>query len=221
MITFSGIRIVPGTKTVPTPMDIAVQMGRITRFGGAVWSPLLMHSVLVAELTWRHLAAKKSEDFDFQTFCWALLHDAHEVVTGEVPRPWKGREMKDRQHELDFEISAAYKVDLLKADTRIVKAMDERALLLEAMELSLPGFTAVYEKQELAGDHFPHIPEDEHRLAGALINSDFWRAELVTDWRSRPVKLFAGILEQLQSGDQVGAASSFRLMFDGLVGRFE
>lgn len=221
MITFSGIRVAPGTSIAPAPVDIAVQMGRVTRFGGAIWSPLLMHSVLVAELTWRDLAAKNAQQFDFQTFAWSLLHDAHEVVTGEVPRPWKPKQMKDYQHELDFLIASAYKVDLRQVDTRIVKAMDERALLLEALELNLPGFTAVYQQQDLAGDHFPHIPEDEQRLAGALINSDFWRAEVVTDWRSRPVKLFAAVLEQLQSGDQVGAARNFRLMFDGIVGRFE
>lgn len=221
MITYCGIRVAPGTTIAPSPADIAVQMGRITRFGGAVWSPLLMHSALVAELTWRNLAAQNAKQFDFQTFSWALLHDAHEVVTGEVPRPWKPKQMKDSQHELDFLIASAFKVDLREVDTRIVKAMDERALLLEALELGLPGFTAVYERQELGGDHFPHIPEEERRLAGALVNSDFWRAEVVTDWRSRPVRLFTGVLEQLAAGDQVGAARNFRLMFDGIVGRFE
>jgi len=218
MITQSGIRVAPDTNTVPAPLDLAVHMARITRFGGAVWSPLLLHSVLVAELVWRELATRK-EDFDFPSFCWALLHDAHETVTGEIPRPWKPKQMKDYQHELDYRIAQAYRVDLTKVDLKLVKAMDERALLLEANSLGLPkeSFQKAYSEREMGGDGFPAVPDDQLRLGEDVATSAFWNIDVRWPFTSRIVRTLAQIFTMIKSGDQVGAANAFRLMFDRVV----
>lgn len=216
MITASGIRIAPETKTTPSPEDVAVHMTRITRYGGAIWCPLIMHSALVGELVWRELLERK-EDFDFQTFAWSLLHDAHEVVTGEVPRPWKPAQMKDHQRDLDFLIADAYRVDLRKVDLKLVKAMDERALLIEALTLELPGFREIYQRQELAGDRFPNVPEDQLKLGSKVVGSSFWDVDNLNPLASSAVRTFARVLEMVKSGDQVGGARTFRLMFDRVV----
>lgn len=218
MITHSGIRVAPGTEEMPTPVDLAVHMGRITRFGGAIWCPLLMHSVLVGELTWAAIR-KKGGEFDFQTWAWSLLHDGHETITGEIPRPWKTASMKDHQHRLDSLIAKAYRLDCLKIDFALIKVCDERALILEGTELRYPRFQEIYEKIELSGDKMPAISDDERRLAQALTRSEFWHAEFVTDPLSRPVAAFARILEHVQSGDLVGAAHLFRITVDRLVGK--
>lgn len=52
MITHSGVHIqkIGGADGTPTAMDIAVHAGRICRFGGAVWYPLLPH--LIFSVSW-------------------------------------------------------------------------------------------------------------------------------------------------------------------------
>jgi len=220
MITFSGVRVAPDTATVPTPMDIAVAMARITRYGGAIWSPLLAHSVLVAELTWRKLAAQGA-DFDFETFCWSLLHDAHEVVTGEIPRPWKTKDMKDHQHQLDARLSLLYNINPVAVDFDLVKTCDERALIIEAVGLGLPGFKEAYSARDLKGDKFPVIPQDEMDLGRRVKNSEFYRVDVLEPQLTRSVKGFAQILDSILAGDRVGAANLFRIWFDRIVGAVE
>lgn len=216
MITNSGIRVAPDTATVPSPMDVAVAMARVTRYGGAIWYPLLAHSVLVAELTWRALAPK-GPDFDFETFSWSLLHDAHEVVTGEIPRPWKTKDMKDHQHALDARLHVAYNVNPVAVDYALVKRCDERALLVEAITLNLPGFREAYSERDLKGDRFPEVPADEIELGRMLKNSEFYKVDVLEPHLTRPVKAFALILASIKAGDQVGAANLYRIWFDRIV----
>lgn len=86
MITFSGQHIQRIDQTehgTPTPIDIAVHAGRICRFGGAVWAPLLAHLMFVGLLAYKRSGK-------IENFIWGLLHDAHEVVTSDVPRPFMG-----------------------------------------------------------------------------------------------------------------------------------
>lgn len=217
MITYSGIRVAPGTTEMPAPIDLAVHMGRITRFGGAIWSPLLMHSVLVGELTWAALRARGGE-LDLNTWAWSLLHDAHEAITGEIPRPWKTSSMKDHQHQLDYLLQKAYKLDPLKIDFKLIKQLDEKALILEGVELRLPHFLGTYESVDLMGGKVEEMTGGEWRLIQALVRSEFWHAEFTTDPHSRPVKDFARILQHIAGQDIIGAAHLFRMTLDALVG---
>lgn len=218
MITFSGIRVAPDAIAVPNPIDIAVAMARITRFGGAIWTPLLAHTVLVGELCWRALAARGA-DFDFETFAWSLLHDAHEVVTGEIPRPWKSKDMKGHQHNLDARIGLLYHVNPVSVDYELVKKCDERSLLIEATVLNLPGFRESYEERDLKGDKFPEIPGDEVTLGHRVLNSEFRHLDVFEPMSMKSVTGFASVLEAIRAGDQVGAANQFRILFDRITAR--
>src|SRR5208282_3403058 len=76
--TFTGghLTIYEGS---PKILDIAVGLGRIGRYGGQskVFWPVLLHSMAVADLLPLHLEAH------------GLLHDAAEILIGDVPRAFK------------------------------------------------------------------------------------------------------------------------------------
>lgn len=127
MLTYSGIEITPDNLQSPSPMDLAVQMSRICRYGGAVWCSLLFHSFLVAEMVDRG-----SND---ETWAWALLHDAHEVILGDIPHPWK-RTDYDRvelERQIDSVIIEAYCPDFNfnQVDLRLIKDCDRSVVYVE------------------------------------------------------------------------------------------
>ena len=63
----------------------------------------------------------------------ALLHDAHEAVTGDIPTPWKREGNREDQDRLDARIYAKLDVPFPSAAFRqIVKECDRRALIVEA-----------------------------------------------------------------------------------------
>lgn len=219
MITHSGINIAHEDGNVPTPTDIAVSMARMTRFGGSIWAPNLSHSVITAELVYR-VEAARGDSFDFNSFCWALLHDAHEVVTGEVQYPWKPSQMKFDQGQLDARIASAYRINLKEVDLDKVKAADVRSLQLEGVSLGLPNFVREHERTYLKGDKFPVIPDEEYGMARAVLASAFRHVDVHDPLDSSAIRTFAGILGLIQRGDQVGAASVFRTLFDRVVVRF-
>lgn len=168
MITFSGIHITPANDLVPTPNDIAVHMGRITRFAGAIWCPLIAHSVLVAELVRRELDEQNScfGSEEHSTWLWGLLHDAHETVTGELVYPFKTADMRRRQKEFDKRLYNQFKLVPELIDLKLVKAMDERAMVLEAVHKNLIGFKDVYcGTFGIPFDEFPMPPEEDLKLA--------------------------------------------------------
>ena len=140
MITYSGVHIHPcrsenqeAVRGIPTPMDIAVQMGRICRYGGAVWMPLLTHSVFVACLA----VLRKCNT---STWLWALLHDAHEAVTSDIPRPFKCDCIREEQGWIDRKLQAVFHLEPQAIDFALVKQCDDLALGIEGRRLGLPGF---------------------------------------------------------------------------------
>lgn len=68
--------------TMPTLWDIALGLGRIARYGGQgkLWYPVLAHSFVVGEL----MASRGLPRLP------GYMHDAHEVITGDVVYGWKG-----------------------------------------------------------------------------------------------------------------------------------
>lgn len=216
MITQSGLRIAPENDAVPTAGDIAVAMGRITRFAGAVWCPLIAHSILVAELVLQELRRRAGGGAvdGLPTWAWALLHDAHETVTGEICRPWKPDQAKEAQKKLDARISKAFQVDLELVDRALVKAMDERALVLEAEVLGLPGFREIYVRVELGGsaDAYPLLEVGEILLTSHLHRSAFGSIYTI-QYGAPAVTLFASVLEVLRQGRPPEAL----VQFDGFM----
>jgi hypothetical protein len=213
VITHSGIWVTPTTGLVPSPLDIAVHSGRITRYAGALWSPLLAHMVFVAEITWSELMMRTGPggcpNFDYPTWAWSLLHDAHETFMGEIPRRWKLPERKAQEKEADRRIAAAYGLLGSVIDHALIKEADERALLAEAVTLKLPGFPEKYtaENNLLA---FPDPPGGDLEMMEALVRSGFYQIEQCTNPASPAVVGIARVLTFIQGGHLADALFAFR-----------
>lgn len=127
MITISGIEVNPGGTTAPSLYDIGYGLAAIIRFGGHVKRPwsVLEHSYACcyyAEYCHDALAIVLQ----------ALIHDAHETVTGDVVRPWKPVELSIDQDELDRRIWEVHSLPVPDAATLArVKEIDNMILLAE------------------------------------------------------------------------------------------
>ena len=124
-----------GGQGVPMVMDIAVQAGRITRFVGAtvVWWPVLLHLLLVRRIV-EEMGGGVVAQFE------GLFHDAHEVVTGDVPSPFKPPALSALQREIDARMRAHYGIPEPTSQVKaMIKAADTAALLAEAKILGPPG----------------------------------------------------------------------------------
>ncbi|HEV7700204.1 MAG TPA: hypothetical protein VGO43_08250 [Pyrinomonadaceae bacterium] len=155
MITYSGVHIqkIGGAEGIPTPEDIAVAAGRTCRFVGAVWYPNLAHFIFVGLLAWKRSGS-------LATFIWGILHDAHETATGDTPRPFKCDCMRAEQRAIDARLLKHYLPCAFcstegspvhigrgpckrNVDFSLIKACDDDACDIEAVELSLPNFAEI------------------------------------------------------------------------------
>lgn len=139
MITHSGVHIqrVGGVVGTPTSSDIAIQAARICRFCGAVWSPLLNHLVVVAVMAWDRSPVETRP----YNAVWGLLHDAHEVATSDIPRPFKCDCMRVEQAAIDLRLLNTYLGDKQSlVDFDLVKQVDIDACDIEAVQLGLPNY---------------------------------------------------------------------------------
>ena len=83
------------------PERVAASLGRIHRFGGQVPNcTVLRHSLHVFE------RIDSDPDSSDAARLWALLHDVHEVLTGDVVRPYVTGRLRMQQAEIDAVIVA-------------------------------------------------------------------------------------------------------------------
>ena len=81
---------------ITDPERVAACLGRINRFGGQVPNcTVLNHSL---EVYHRIDADPDSSD---AARLWALLHDCHEILTGDVVRPYVNARLRMDQQEID------------------------------------------------------------------------------------------------------------------------
>jgi len=81
---------------VSDPERVAACLGRINRFGGQVPNcTVLRHSL---EVYYRIYADPDASD---AARLWALLHDCHEILTGDVVRPYVNARLRMDQQEID------------------------------------------------------------------------------------------------------------------------
>lgn len=81
------------------PRWVAECLQRIGRFGGQhPTANVLIHSLQVAWML---------RDSSPAIQLWALYHDAHEILTGDVPRKFKNERLKAEQMVLDSWLQAA------------------------------------------------------------------------------------------------------------------
>ena len=81
---------------VSDPERVAACLGRINRFGGQVPNcTVLRHSL--------HVFERIDADVDSTDAArlWALLHDCHEILTGDVVRPYVNARLRMDQWQID------------------------------------------------------------------------------------------------------------------------
>ena len=99
------------------PRRIAEAMDRMHRFGGQVPDcTVLAHSLRVYYDTLGQSPRVR---------LWALLHDVHEVLTGEVVRTHKGLELRTFQMRVDWLLLAEFCPDITEAERRAVRDADD------------------------------------------------------------------------------------------------
>ncbi len=214
MLTYSGLNVLPSTEDAPAPVDLSVQMGRLCQYGGALWFPLLAHSVLTAELVWELREKEGETDRAMQTWAWALLHDAHEVATGDVPRGWKTPSFKRQQKDLDKRIQGRYGIKLSKVDIPLVEKCDQRAILVQGWVLALKNF------RELQAKDIQEPTTLEVRTLWTVMSAGVADENTNAGEHSRPVRHMTTVFELIQIGDVLNARLSMqRILRSGVSGR--
>ena len=101
---------------VHNPRHIAESLSRLWRFGGQhPTANVLNHSLEVAWMC-RHLSPAAQ--------LWALFHDAHEILTGEVPRAHKSTELVNIQAFYDMRLKTALGVTLTASEEKEIERQD-------------------------------------------------------------------------------------------------
>jgi len=171
MHTFSGIEITRKKLCAPEPMDLAVQMGRVCRYGGAHWWTLTPHSLLVLRIL-------SDLQHGYDTELMGFLHDGHEIITGDAPYDFKPDQMESDQDKLDILIAKRYGINMELVNKNAIHWADGAALVAEASVLR--GNMDARAWPQAAG-----IPKEvllKHAsYVKILIDSDWTKAEIVTD----------------------------------------
>ena len=101
---------------VHNPRHIAESLSRLWRFGGQhPTANVLNHSLEVAWMC-RHLSPAAQ--------LWALFHDAHEILTGEIPRQHKSIEILNIQGFYDMRLKTALGVALSSSEEKEIERQD-------------------------------------------------------------------------------------------------
>ena len=99
------------------PQRVAFALFRINRFGGQVdGCEVLGHSLRVYEA----LPSVSS----YAARMWALLHDAHEIITGDLVRPYKSVRLSRGQSEIDAVLQARFCPSITGDDIEMVRLAD-------------------------------------------------------------------------------------------------
>jgi len=98
------------------PQRVAECLHRINRFGGqAVGCSVLQHSLAVYDSVLSHRPAVR---------LWALLHDCHEILTGDVVRPYTNGLLVNQQDSIDQRVREALGLTLSDDDAIAVTRAD-------------------------------------------------------------------------------------------------
>lgn len=90
------------------PQCVAEYLHRINRFGGqAVGCSVLEHSLAVYDIVASHCPAVR---------LWALLHDCHEILTGDVQRMYENSALTHQQNRIDNILREMLKITLSDDD---------------------------------------------------------------------------------------------------------
>ena len=112
--------------------ELAASLGRITRYAGSYPISVLHHSLAVAELV-------AQRNGSLSAYLYALLHDAHEAIVGDVPTPVlrliDSDELEALKTRLDSQILKAFGCRPSLQDRQIVATADHDIFLYEVFHL--------------------------------------------------------------------------------------
>jgi hypothetical protein len=98
------------------PQRVAECLHRISRFGGqAVGCSVLQHSLAVYD---------RLAGWPANVRLWALLHDCHEILTGDVVRPYVDSWLLQQQVDIDERVRNELRLTLSDDDAMAVKRAD-------------------------------------------------------------------------------------------------
>jgi hypothetical protein len=98
------------------PQRVAECLHRINRFGGqAVGCSVLQHSLAVYD---------RLAGWPASVRLWALLHDCHEILTGDVVRPYTNGLLVNEQTSIDQRVREALGLTLSADDAMAVRRAD-------------------------------------------------------------------------------------------------
>lgn len=110
------------------PQRVAECLHRISRFGGqAVSCSVLQHSLAVYD---------RLSGWPANVRLWALLHDCHEILTGDVVRPYANSLLTSHQTEIDYQLREALSLTLTSDDLIAVTRADVWRGACEFQEVS-------------------------------------------------------------------------------------
>ena len=98
------------------PQRVAECLHRINRFGGqAVGCSVLEHSLAVYD---------RLAGWPANVRLWGLLHDCHEILTGDVVRPYTNGLLVNQQDSIDQRVREALGITLIRDDAIAVTRAD-------------------------------------------------------------------------------------------------
>lgn len=132
--TYSGERFYYDNPGPFKLRDIAHALSYLPRFSGMTrhFYSVAQHSLMVADM------ARDCAFFDVRDEQYALLHDAHEAYTGDIPTPlkWACPELKAIEDRIAFALRFKFRIHWMTSV--LVKECDTAALHVEAAALLRP-----------------------------------------------------------------------------------
>lgn len=150
-ITYTGNEVNPSNDKSPHLADIAVQLGRIVRFAGGLdpWWSVLHHLTVCKEiLRYEKKYHELTDEGQKLAQLHILLHDAHEMVTSDIPKPWKCQGNRDAQENIDVRIFAHFNIPEPKGVIKeLIKTVDLKALRAEGYTLGNGNLSLFFAKE--------------------------------------------------------------------------
>ena len=110
------------------PQQVAECLHRINRFGGqAIDCSVLQHSLAVYD---------RLAGWPASARLWGLLHDCHEILTGDVVRPWATYGLNQKQNAIDQQLRDILGITLSADDAIAVERADVWRGACEFQEVS-------------------------------------------------------------------------------------
>lgn len=197
MITQSGMLIEPDNPRCPTIEDLGIHLSRLVRYGGAIDWSVLSHSLLVAAIV------DEGEECTDETWAWALLHDAHEAVTGEVVYGYKGDGTKSKQRDLDTKIAAYMGIDRSRANMLAIGWADRASFRAETTVLGTPEFIRKFSKWGDPDQYPEHAEKSWTDLVSLL-------SERATCYENPDIYVFIDILREIRDNGSKAGRTLFR-----------